>query len=1611
MTLDEFIKMIATQRPQAVPGMLTRYFPFVRSHLPVLMEQLHAQNDLTVSIRVAMLWIMALSTTQGAIENHSSGQAQLTPFGIALLNRVIDDTLGTNSERTFQTGNAIPTDEELHQLDYELWGQATSDDPRNLHALLLARLTRAAIALAPTALTEPRHRLAATALFLAELLETVAEPSEQATFAEEVHALLTSAASCIPPDRFEWARSRAIATYHEMQQHDATFNQQALPSMTTEELIALIMDSRPSAIPDLIVAQLPIVFAAPMSLAQQLLSYEQPHSSQVAAALLCLKMILHGSHEPTVFPFGVRLLVQLSQEEAGKTTFLPAEPDPTEADFQQVDSVLWSEVETDDISRDQGLLLVRLTRIALNLAPPAFVIAREELAVTAVRLGIQLYTTVEQEGGDDVLDETITLFLATADCFSSDSRRWAESRVHCGRAFEKRYEWHRNTTDLDNAIDCYRKASGALAVGSPQWYGAEMLAASALRQRHEALNNPTDLDQALDFYAQAAASLPDESYGAHHHRIWAKALYTRYEITRSLTDLNDVIKHCTFAVALLSPDSVDWADSQMLWALALTERYRVLGTLDDLDEAITRYEWAAPVYPIGSQDGAGCHMNWGSALADRYEARITRGDLERAMEHYARAIVIFPPDSINWARCQLNWANALHQRFRASTSRADLDDAVIRYTQISPLFQEIPGEWALCQMNWANTLVDRYRLRRDRADLDEAIERYAHAIEVYQEIERQAAARSSFRLNPIDRANCQVNWGVAYAARYEALGDLADLDAAITCYKDAAEVFLPNSLDRAACDVAWGSALFLRHRASENSMDLDEAMDRYMRATRIFPVGSIEWGQCQMSLANVFQARYELYKHPADLTEAVNYYTRGASVFPADSFDEAQRQASLANSLLQRYQLREDIGDLTDAITYFAQAAAIFPADSLDEARCLLNWGAAIMYRFVARQGAIDDLDAAFVQFDRAAGIYPPGSPGRANCQMNAGLVLRTRYEMTRARDDLENAVQYYREATQIFNRTGMLVNYQQAQVGLGRCHLLATNYSSAYEVLADAINLLERRLLGLPTQRDQLRVLNRGDNAYHLMVTVCLAQAKAADDDDPQRWLREAWQYVERSRARLTVQTIMQSAIAGSSTSKGVGQRAIESWAQIEREITNLYDLLGQRPNRVTRSREASIDPIQRIQAIETEFGSIPARIQALETELAQARKKLRDTLRPTENPNLDAVQQQLRKIPDGALLVEFFLLPDSLVVFLLDGEVLRVEQAAITAADLRTLTRSFRSPHTEVPGEQELERALTELSAHLAIILAPRLADLPTPPIEKPDRVPHVFLLPTADLHFWPLHALPLGDGTRLLDHYAVSLLPTAGALPTLAAQKVLPGPYYGFAPPIVNLPHALHQIYAEAAILGGSVMGGAVLKKGAEATFDALRAVRGGILSFATHAVVDLAAPERSRVQLAAPNSVAEPLEGITALEFLVGLDQLHCSLLLLWGCRTHGEGAQAGDNWLGISRAFLRAGRTLVSSLWSVEDEPTLAISVEFARGLTSGLTVPQALRRAIQTVQRADLTQMEEWGHTIAEMLPVDERDKFFPEWETTIEWLQLCDLTELGVWAPYVVIGWPSVFR
>ena len=130
--------------------------------------------------------------------------------------------------------------------------------------------------------------------------------------------------------------------------------------------------------------------------------------------------------------------------------------------------------------------------------------------------------------------------------------------------------------------------------------------------------------------------------------------------------------------------------------------------------------------------------------------------------------------------------------------------------------------------------------------------------------------------------------------------------------------------------------------------------------------------------------------------------------------------------------------------------------------------------------------------------------------------------------------------------------------------------------------------------------------------------------------------------------------------------------------------------------------------------------------------------------------------------------------------------------------------------------------------------------------------------------------------------------------------------------------------------------------EATETAFKKIGGQFtyLHFATHGQFDSNSPLNSRLLLAKD---AEN-DGLLTVGELYSL-HLEADLVTLSACETGLGKINSGDDIVGLSRGFLYAGaRSIVGSLWSVEDSSTAALMASFYKNLKT-MSKVEALRQA------------------------------------------------------------------
>ncbi len=479
-----------------------------------------------------------------------------------------------------------------------------------------------------------------------------------------------------------------------------------------------------------------------------------------------------------------------------------------------------------------------------------------------------------------------------------------------------------------------------------------------------------------------------------------------------------------------------------------------------------------------------------------------------------------------------------------------------------------------------------------------------------------------------------------------------------------------------------------------------------------------------------------------------------------------------------------------------------------------------------------------------------------------------------------------------------------------------------------------ERSLLAAVERIESLRAALRSESVrsgffgsklrvYEELIDLCVARGDS----------EQAWQWIERAKARSLLDLLSGEAVAP----KGAAA------TEVRRQQPQLFTF------RAPRSLGNEPPDAQQVE-----------RQQDRLLELFTDRPQLQEvaSLATVQPASLAALQTLL---DEHTLLLEYFETERQLFVATISTGGIHVQR--IPGYGRQRL-------HDDVATFRELlQNPQTDRYTVLAQELYSRLV---RPAIGKHQDVKRLCIVPAAALHYLPFQTLMPDSQTFLLMQSEVSYAPSASALVYARHRRVnaretvhSSGPVneQSIGTLIVANPRAPLD-YAPlpfAAIEGRRIqsLSGASELLEAEAATESdvvTRLAQARCFHFAGHTHFVPSTPLRTAL-LCTPD---EGHDGKLEVGEFLGLDLRHCELAVLSACETQLGRLSSGDELVGLSRAFLRAGvPTVVSSLWKVPDEPTTRLMVRFHElRQRQGLSKRAALMQAQREFLSGDLTELQ-----------------------------------------------------
>ena len=462
---------------------------------------------------------------------------------------------------------------------------------------------------------------------------------------------------------------------------------------------------------------------------------------------------------------------------------------------------------------------------------------------------------------------------------------------------------------------------------------------------------------------------------------------------------------------------------------------------------------------------------------------------------------------------------------------------------------------------------------------------------------------------------------------------------------------------------------------------------------------------------------------------------------------------------------------------------------------------------------------------------------------------------------------------------------------------------------------------------------------------------------------LDQAFMYHEEGKARALLDLLND---AGVRAHEGVDPELVHQEDRLRGKIAALQNAFS----------DESVSELRKI-SLQQALTKQTAELRQVHDRMAGMNAKYESIASPTV-ARLADVQ---RLLDDGTVLLEYDLGPDFSGVAVITNRDIRVYRLPAQAVIDRTLEQFLPTLREPLLGSSETNRHV-QLAKQL-------YADLVGPARDQIQGKHHIVIVPDADLFYLPFEAIidpnakPDGPTDSLASQpylgkaYDFSYAPSASVLVTLkrtlsnpsSAQRPLlafgdpafqstPAPsqtalstrgtYEKMGVGFDRLPYSAEEVRGIMAVYGISPQSRSVYL-GSKATKNALLGLdlsEYRTLHFATHAVMgDQVQWITQPALIFSPEKTGGPDSDVLKMSEIFNL-RLNADLVVLSACETARGSLSRGEGIVGLTSAFLFAGsRSVVASLWDVNDESTSLFMESFYTGLKRGLSKADALREA------------------------------------------------------------------
>lgn len=516
-------------------------------------------------------------------------------------------------------------------------------------------------------------------------------------------------------------------------------------------------------------------------------------------------------------------------------------------------------------------------------------------------------------------------------------------------------------------------------------------------------------------------------------------------------------------------------------------------------------------------------------------------------------------------------------------------------------------------------------------------------------------------------------------------------------------------------------------------------------------------------------------------------------------------------------------------------------------------------------------------------------------------------------RADIARTLNYTDEARRLFESAvqdsivkGQPQITERCHTGLGLVAHAKGETEVAERHFRNAVAVTEELRAPLPGEEFRTAFFANKLAPYNELIRICLDAGDAR--------LVEALTIVESARSRTLVESLGGNQENLIEPQDEFEANLLAQIGELREELNYLYKQVNQAGN-------------SRLAQLQQDLRERENKVLEVTRQLHHRRESAASTLQAFD------VQRLQQQLGEHDALVEYTSLGDELLAFVVLRDGIHVARNLASVAEISERLSAVRFQIDSLRfGALAIRKHLASLTQKINIHLR-QLYDLLIRPLEQTLDHRKLIVVPHGSLHYLPFHALHNGD-QYLIERCEVSVAPSAAIFQQClqrGAQRLQRALLVGVAdeqaPRIVDEIQTLKEVFPAAITLIQEA-----------ATSEALRGNAAGVdvLHLACHGQFRSDNPLFSSLHLA---------DGSFTVRDAYSL-KLDNALVTLSACETGANVVAPGDELIGLARGFFSAGaRSVLLSLWMVDDETTEQMMVDFYEETMRGQSLSASLRTA------------------------------------------------------------------